>query len=409
MSPRVLCLVPALEHAHYSRRAAMLRDAGFEVAAVGFERAGRPGGRLEGPVESLGPLTRGRYLRRVPVLAASVRRVRAALRQNDLLYAFGPDLGALASVAAFGTGKAVVLEIPDLSPRQTASGPLGRIVRAVDRALVERCRLLVLTSAEYENYYGARLRARTPRLVIENKVDPEIAAAFEAARPRAPTPPEPPSARPWRLGWFGLLRDDWSLRLLESLARLAPGQFEFSLAGAFAPVVPDFAERASGVPNLLYHGPFPRERAPALCTGVDLTLSCYPPGPAHWRWSRSNRYYLACLCRTPLIVRAGTADAAETERWNLGLSLSEAAPEDAAAALLRDLTRKDHLRWRTNMARLPRTHYVATAEPARLRRAPAPPGGPPPGADAESPPPPPPYNRHRLDRPADRAPGCVNG
>lgn len=377
-------MVPALEHAHYSRRAAMLRAAGFEVSVVGFERAGRPGGRLDGPVESLGPLARGRYLRRLPLLAASVGRVRAALRRSDLAYAFGPDLGALARLAALGTGKPVVLEIPDLSPRQTASGPLGRIVRSLDRALVERCRVLVLTSADYENYYGARLRARTPRLVIENKVDPEIAAAFEAARP--PEPPEPRSARPWRLGWFGLLRDEWSLRLLESLARLAPGRFEFSLAGAFAPVVPDFAERASRVPNLLYHGPFRRERAPALFAGVDLTLSCYPPGPPHWRWSRSNRYYLACLCRTPLVVRAGTADAAETERRDLGLSLSESAPEEAAAALLRQLTRNDLFRWRTNMARLPRPHYVAIDEPTRLRRALASPGGHSPDRE-ESPPP----------------------
>ena len=360
-------MVPALEHAHYSRRAAMLRDAGFEVATVGFQRAGRPGGRLEGPVESLGPLARGRYLRRAPTLAASARRVRSALRRSDLAYAFGPDLGALAFLAAVGTGKPVVLEIPDLSPRQTASGPLGRIVRALDRALVERCRLLVLTSADYENYYGDRLRARPPRLVIENKVDPEIAAAFEAARP--PTPPESRAARPWRLGWFGLLRDDWSLRLLETLARIAPGRFEFSLAGAFAPVVPDFAERASAVPNLLYHGHFRREEAPALFAGVDLTLSCYPPGPAHWRWSRSNRYYLACLCRTPLITRAGTADALETERRNLGLSLRESAPEEAAAALSRRFDRDDLDLWRKNMARLPRNHYVGIEEPARLRRA----------------------------------------
>ena len=369
MPRRVLCLVPALEHAHYSQRVAMLRAAGFEVAAIGYERAGRPGGRLDCPVESLGPLARGRYLRRLPVLGASVRRVRAALRRSDLLYAFGPDLGALGLLAAFRMEKPVVLEIPDLRPRQTAPGPFGRIVRAIDRALVARCRLLVLTSADYETYYRDWLRAGTPRLVIENKVDPAVAAAFEAVRPPLRPPPGRRPGRPLRLGWFGLLRDDWSLRLLEALARIAPGRFEFSLAGAFAPVVPDFAERASGVPNLLYHGPFRREEAPALFAGVDLTLSCYPPGPAHWRWSRSNRYYLACLCRTPLITRAGTADAIETERRNLGLSLRESAPEEAAAALSRRFDRDDLDNWRKNMARLPRNHYVGIEEPARLRRA----------------------------------------
>lgn len=376
MAETVLCVVPALEHAHYSRRVAMLRDAGFRVSVVGFERAGRPGGRLEGPVESLGPLARGRYLKRGLVLGASVRRVRAALRRHDLAYAFGPDLGALALLAGRRTGIPVVVEIPDLRPRQTASGGLGRIARALDRALVERCRLLVLTSPDYETYYRTWLRTGTPRLVIENKVDPAIAAAFgepDAGDPRA-EPPEPLPDRPLRLGWFGLLRDDWSLRLLEALGRAAPGRFEFSLAGAFAPVVPDFARRVSGVPDLVYHGPFRREEAPALFAGVDLTLSCYPPDPPHWRWSRSNRYYLACLCRTPLITRAGTADAAETERWDLGVSLREETPECAAAALTRRFAsrraaRDDLRRFRANMAGLPRDHYVATEEPGRLRRA----------------------------------------
>lgn len=376
MAERVLCVVPALEHAHYSRRAAMLRDAGFQVSVIGFERAGRPGGRLDCPVESLGALARGRYLKRALVLGGAVRRVRAALRRHDLAYAFGPDLGALALFAARRTGIPIVLEVPDLRPRQTASGGLARIARALDRALVERCRLLVLTSADYETYYRTWLRTGTPRLVVENKVDPAIAAAFGEPSPDEPLPESPQSSRPTgrlRLGWFGLLRDEWSLRLLEILGRTAPDRFEFSLAGAFAPVVPDFPKRVSAVPNLVYHGPFRREEAPALFAGADLTLSCYPPDPPHWRWSRSNRYYLACLCRTPLITRAGTADAAETERWDIGVSLREETPERAAAALARfaarRLVRDDLRRFRANMARLPRDHYVATEEPERLRRA----------------------------------------
>lgn len=364
MAARILCLVPALEHAHYSRRAAMLQRAGFLVEGIGFDREGRPGGGLTCPTTSLGFLRRGKYLRRLFLLARALPRLRRAMRRADLLYAFGPDLAGLALLAGVrGRGRPlvpVVLESPDIRPRQTGAGPASRILRVLERALTARCRLLVLTAADYEIYYREWLRVETPSLLVENKVAPDAAAAFDPSS-SAPPPGTPFRDRPLRLGWFGLLRDDWSLRLLEALDRDFPGRFEFTVAGAPAPVLPDFERRASRLTGFDYRGPYPQAEAPALFAGVDLALACYPPGPPHWRWSRSNRFYLACLSRTPPVTRAGTADAAEAEREGLGPLLHDSRPRRAAAALER-ITAEDLDRWRRNLSRLPRARYVTTPQ-----------------------------------------------
>ena len=342
----------------------MLQRAGFAVEAIGFDREGRPGGGLACPTSSLGVLPRGKYAGRLLLFARALPRLREAMRRADLLYAFGPDLAGLAFLAAArGRGRPlvpVVLESPDIRPRQTGAGPASRLLRRLERLLAGRCRLLVLTAADYEIYYREWLRVETPSLLVENKVAPEDAAAFD---PSSSTPPPgtPFRDRPLRLGWFGLLRDDWSLRLLEALDRDFPGRYEFTVAGAPAPVLPDFERRASRLGGLDYRGAYPQREAPALFAGVDLALACYPPGPPHWRWSRSNRFYLACLSRTPPVTRAGTADAAEAEREGLGPLLRDGCPRRAAAALDR-ITDDDLGGWRRNLGRLPRARYVTTPE-----------------------------------------------
>lgn len=350
----------------------MLQRAGFTVEAIGFDREGRPGGGLTCPATSLGLLPRGQYVRRLPLLARALPRLRRAMRRADLLYAFGPDLAGLALLAAArARGRRptpVVLESLDIRPRQTGAGPVSRILRFLEGALAARCRLLVLTAADYETYYREWLRVGTPSLLVENKVAPDDAAAFDPASSATP-PGTPLRDRPLRLGWFGLLRDDWSLRLLEALDRDFPGRFEFTVAGAPAPVLPDFERRASRIAGLDYRGPFPQHEAPALFAGVDLALACYPPGPPHWRWSRSNRFYLACLSRTPPVTRAGTADAVEAEREGLGPLLRDDCPSRAAAALDR-ITADDLRGWRRNLGRLSRTRFVTTPEDdARLASA----------------------------------------
>lgn len=342
----------------------MLQRAGFAVEAIGFDREGRPGGGLACPATSLGALPRGRYARRLLLLARALPRLRRAMRRADLLYAFGPDLAGLALLAAVRLrGRPLVpvaIEAPDIRPRQTGAGPVSRILRFSERALTARCRLVVLTAADYRIYYREWLRVETPSLLVENKVAPDAADAFDPSSSARP-PGTPFRDRPLRLGWFGLLRDDWSLRLLEALERDFPGRFEFTVAGAPAPVLPDFERRAARLAGLDYRGPYPQEQAPALFAGVDLALACYPPEPPHWRWSRSNRFYLACLARTPPVTRAGTADAAEAEREGLGPLLHDGRPSRAAAALDR-ITADDLDRWRRNLGRLPRARYVSTPE-----------------------------------------------
>ena len=371
MGASVLCLLPRMDDTRIARRIAMLREAGCTVEAAAFARDDRAGSGQppDCPVTPLGRLRQGRYAARIPRLLRAARKTRALIRRNDAVYAFGPDLALLALLAGAGMKRPVILEVADVVHVQVAGGWAGRAVRGAERLTAERCALLALTTAGYLPYYRDWLGTTTPDLIIENKVD----AAF-AEMVRDAEAADAPADGPLRIGWFGTLQDDWPLRVLQSLTAAAPERYRAVIAGV--PTWLGEGEDARGAlsrrigenPHIEYRGPYRYpDDLPALYGSVDLTMACYSPEVPDG-WSQSNRFYEACLFRTPLIVRDGCADVPPVREHDVGLVIPETDPHEAAARIL-DTPAEHWARWRANMAALPPRVYAAIDEPERLRRA----------------------------------------
>lgn len=363
---RVLCVLPHLIDPRISLRVEMLREAGFLVEAVAFETRYSSGRPPDCPVESLGRLRFKPFYARAVEVLMRLPKVRAAIRRNDVVYAFHTEMGLAAAAAGAGLARPLVLEVHDIRRRQVARGLQGRLVRLVDRCIARACALLVTTSADYRAYYRDWLRVEPPSLVVENKVSGALAAEVRA-RDAPHSGGGPGEGAPLRIGYFGLLKDEWSMRVLESLAASAPDRVRIVLAGTFD-YIEDLPRRVARHRNMEHRGPYSNPDAlEELYTGVDVVLSCYSPA-APYGWARSNRYYEACLFRRPLIVRAGTGDAAEVEQRGTGLVIADDDAEGAAAAIGR-ITPDDLRRWQANMAGLPLEAYAYTDEAAMLGRA----------------------------------------
>lgn len=371
MGASVLCLLPRMDDTRIARRIAMLREAGCTVEAAAFARDDRAGSGQspDCPVTPLGRLRQGRYAARIPRLLRAARKTRALIRRNDAVYAFGPDLALLALLAGAGMKRPVILEVADVVHVQVAGGWAGRAVRGVERLTAERCALLVLTTAGYLPYYRDWLGTTTPDLIIENKVDAAFAETVRDAEAA-----DTPADGPLRIGWFGTLQDDWPLRVLQALTAAAPERFRAVIAGVptwlgeGAAARGTLSRRIGENPHIEYRGPYRYpDDLPALYGSVDLTMACYSPEVPDG-WSQSNRFYEACLFRTPLIVRDGCADVPPVREHDVGLALSETDPDEAVARIL-DTPAEQWARWRANMASLPPRVYAAIDEPERLRRA----------------------------------------
>ena len=366
---KILCLLPSMVDTRVARRVDMLKRGGFEVEAAAFERHQRTGRAPDCPIERLGRIPPRRYWSRIPRLLRAAGPVREAIRRNDLVFAFSPDLAGLGLVAGAGLNRPMALEVADIYGVQVAPGWPGRAVRWLERRAVRHCRLLSLTSEGYRAYYRDWLGADAPIIIMENKLDPEFVRSVNGAANHSPDDAVPAAGGPLRIGWFGRLRDEWTLQVLDELTRAAPARFAAVLSGTVSPYVKNFDRRVADNPGLVYRGPFDRypDSLPELYGGVDLVMNCYPPEiPSGW--AQHNRYYEACLFGRPLIARAGCYDAAEVRRRDVGMVIDAARPADAAAAIAA-VKPDDLARWRRNAAALAPQVYAAIEEPDVLLKA----------------------------------------
>lgn len=362
MTGPILFLNNSVDATNQAKRVDMFRRRGFEVEVAAFERAYNLGfGRLpDCPVTRLGRIPAGRYFSRLFRVMLALRPVRAAVRRNRLVYAHSPEMGLLAVLAGAGLGRRVVLDIADIVEIQVSPGLAGRIGRRLERWMLKRCGLLVLTSEGYRAYYRERLGSAVPIMVVENKLEPPPGAG-------TPAPAAPPSGRPLRVGWFGRLRDEWTVEVLEALAR-RPERPAIVIAGTPMPNLRDFERRVAGNPRFDWRGGYDYpDGLPGLYGEVDVAMNTYPPSVPSC-WAQANRFYESCLYRRPQIARAGTVDGNSVARLGIGLVVDDRDPAAAAAAIAR-ISARDVARWQAALAAVPPSVYILSEETDRLLEA----------------------------------------
>lgn len=361
----ILCLLPRLSDARIAKRIEMLQEAGYDVSAISFVRIqdSREPNRPPCPTEEVGNAKNAAYLSRVSSLLNMIPKVRRSLPEVDCLYAFGPDLAGVAVVAALGTGKPTILEVADIQEVQTSDTFGGVVARHIEKATTPKVSGVVLTSDQYREYYSDWLGTEPNNiLLLENK---HTVGTVEAVKSESQSSRPFTSDRPLTIGWVGILRFEWTLSFLKSLSRYAPNRFRFYLAGTPRPSMPlrEFRESLKGY-DFEYHGPYlnPKELGD-IYDRIDIATAIMPT-TIPLSWSRTNRYYEACLFQKPMILRAGTADANRASTLGVGCILESRTPEMAAIEFLSELR---HLpEWQANVNSLPLSEYALTTEVKEL-------------------------------------------
>ena len=369
-----MCLLPLLGHPRHAKRIEMIQEAGFEVTALSFEREYHKGRPPRCPVESLGKIEDGKYVKRVVKMFKVLPKIRAAISECTLVYAFGPDLAMASLVAGVGCRKPVVVEVGDIRGAQVKQGFIGRCMRFFNKQLTDRCKLIVVTAPRFlDVFYRQWLKTKTPGLVLENKLESEF---VEEYRPRLAVPDNsllPPGRpfvdRPLRIGYFGLLRDEWTWSVFEQLGRNYGDQVKILFRGIPYDSLSDLLERIKPYENMVYHGEYKSPQdLPSMYSSVDLIWACYDPiRPTDWnlKWARPNRFYESCCFQRPLVSRAGCQDSVDVEKYQIGMIMAEVDPKKGAEAVA-NIAPDQLKRWSDNMSELPLHVFSYTNESEEL-------------------------------------------
>ena len=246
------------------RRIRSVRRAGHRVASFGMRKAATPP-HPDWPHVELGQIANERLWRRLVQIIKALRPViagRGVLADADLLVARNIDMLVLTWVAQRIAGRdiPVIYECLDIHGIFTRRDIVGRIARAVERIMLRRAALLVVSSPGFvEHYFRPVQNHGGAWHLLENKLWFED---HPLPRPAAPRDP----GRPLVLGWVGAIRCGPSLDLLCATARACGASVTVLIRGVIHDhALPDFHTRIARIPNIRYDGPY---RYPDGLTGV---------------------------------------------------------------------------------------------------------------------------------------------
>ncbi|MEO0915082.1 MAG: glycosyltransferase, partial [Pseudomonadota bacterium] len=312
------------------RRIGSFRALGHAVASLGLQKhAAAP----DWEHVSLGRIAEERLGRRLLVILAALPRLWAERRRvaaSDLIVARNLDMAVLALVARIFAGQRVpvVYECLDIHGLMTGRGWKSRLARWVERRVLARVALLVLSSPGFQaRYFGPVQGYHGPWHLLENK----LVGAVPARQARQDTGRV--------IGWVGALRCAPSFALLCAVADALP-EWRVELHGrVHEHALPGFDAALEARPNMEFCGPYAYpEGLGAAYARLDLVWAQdLWQGGANSDWLLPNRIYEASWCGCPSIAVAGTETGRRVAEDGLGFVVDRAEP-GALIALLEGMT-----------------------------------------------------------------------
>ncbi len=343
-----------------ARRIAMLRIGGIDVTLTGFWRGASPNNIGDWDVFPLSRTFDGRLLHRARTTlrhASRAGKIAEQFEGTDVFLARNLEMLAIAVATARHMRRrpAIVYEVLDIHRTLLSAAPSGMVLRSVERVLMQNAALLVTSSPAFlANFFQVHQfgdRA-VPALIIENKLFP--------ATPRHAPAAQILPARPWRIGWFGVIRCRRSLRILGELARRRPDLVQLEIRGRIADNVREELEtQLRRTPAVTFGGAYAPEELPELYAGVHFswTIDYFEEG-GNSEWLLPNRLYEGGSFDAVPLARART----ETGRWladnRLGMLFDQPVVE--LELFLQTLSPERYVALRHACSRAPRSLFMAT-------------------------------------------------
>jgi succinoglycan biosynthesis protein ExoL len=353
--------LPVLNDSHFNKRINNLKEIGINIKVIGFERNHYSGSSSKYDVSSLGFVEHGKYLKRIPTLIKSIFSVRKTVRNTDVLYCFNIEtllIGWLASLFQKGKIK-IIYDVADIREILAEPGPVSSLLRNVERFLITKTKIVVVTSPAYiDGYFHKMLKLHDHDFhVIENKLDKTYLSKAEMAI----TGQDNKNSDVITIGYFGVIRCNHSLQLLNTLLEKAGGKMRLYIRGIFMDKEVN-KEDILANKYVTYGGPFiAPDELTEMYNKVDLSWIALYHYKTNVKWCRTNRFYQACLFKKPMITQKGTLDSDQAEKHQIGCSIDLTNQPRAIQNLL-NLNSQQIEKWKENMKRVPEEVYMLEDE-----------------------------------------------
>lgn len=312
----------------------------------------------------------GRLLKIVRALV-QVARHRRHIAEASFIYARNIDMAVCALVGKLlsRSRAPLVYEVLDIQRAFFGDRPFARLLRWVERRVLRRTRLLVVSSPGFIRNYFLPLQSYQGRwFLLENKI---LGAQLRACSPG----PKKATARVaelrngrWVIGWFGTLRCVRSLEILCQIADKCPDKVLVYLRGFPTETgLEPFLKVINQRPNMVYDGEFfsPRD-LPDMHGAIDFGW-CFDflDTGTNSNWLLPNRFYDCGYFNVPTLAPTDTWTGQCIATLGMGWTFKPPFAEDICR-FLTTVTAQEVAALRANMAQLPRSLFCEEDDTLRL-------------------------------------------
>lgn len=346
----------------YAKRIDMLQAEGVEAKALYFERDYHSGRKPDCETSCLGKIEHGQYFKRIFTYLAAIKAIRINAKKADVIYCFGLDLTLISIFSTIGLNKKIVMEIGDVRNIQTGDNLLSKTIRYIEKKALNKVKLLIVTAPRfYTEYYQKWLGSNVNHLVIENKLD------------KAFMPPvleqEKEQNNKIAIGYFGLLRCQWSAETLFKLAKEHADKFSIVIAGRWM-LSDDDLKKLTELDNVVFLGEYKSpDDLSDLYKKIMVVWSCYEPlneSQYNLHWAKTNRFYEALYFKKPLISRKGSSDGDFVLKENIGIAIEKDEKLQFTLEPLTNINNKYITQWSDKLNDIEESCYLYTNEAKNL-------------------------------------------
>jgi succinoglycan biosynthesis protein ExoL len=320
----------------------------------------------------LGKSEEQRLLGRLGVLLRAARviaRHRAIWQTATIVYARNLDLAilTLAGKALTGARAPLVFEVLDIHPLLSQRSFKSAILRWLERRVLNRCQLLVVSSPAYlSEYFRTWQGFSGPAFVLENKWADERSFPQVRQLPFADPGDSAQNAR-WTIGWFGNMRCRRSLEILCQLADQLTERVTIYMRGFPSLLGNDVLRQAiQNRPNIVFEGEYlAPDQFPEIYSRVHFNWCGDLSDSENSRWLLSNRIYEGGYFGIPAIAIAGHETGRVVRERELGVVIESPYVSNLKQFLL-DLDPADYRIMRRRIEQQPTQNFLDRGDLARL-------------------------------------------
>lgn len=310
----------------------------------------------------------GRIFANLKAIGTLIRH-RHQWRRAKFLYARNLDLAVLALVGRTLTRSkaAFVYEVLDVHPALAARKIRASWLRWLERRVLARSRLLVVSSPAFlRDYFEAVQGYGGKSFVLENKW-PSTGLSPLPRRLCYETGEDEPS---WTIGWFGNIRCAKSLEILAAVADALPDRVRVSIGGCASLLGESkLREVVSCRDNMEFAGEYSAPGdLPQIYANVHFNWCIDLSGGDNSRWLLPNRLYEGGYFGIPALAVASHETGRIVRQRQLGIVLKSPLASHLID-ILSTITKEDYERLRRKLEELPESHFTDHGEMANMVRA----------------------------------------